>query len=29
MKDLEHARAVRNRIVECFERASYPDSTEE
>ena len=29
LKDLEHARAIRNRILECFERASYPNATPE
>ena len=29
MKDLEHARAVRNRVVRCFEEASLPTKTEE
>jgi NADH dehydrogenase FAD-containing subunit len=25
LKQLEHARAIRNRLIECFERASLPD----
>lgn len=29
LKDLSHARAIRNRILECFERASYPDTSKE
>lgn len=28
LKQLEHARAIRNRIIECFERASSPFITE-
>lgn len=29
LKDLAHARAIRGRILECFERASYPGVTQE
>jgi NADH dehydrogenase FAD-containing subunit len=29
LKQLQHARAIRNRIIECFERASSPFITEE
>ena len=29
LKDLQHARSIRNRILECFERASYPNATKE
>jgi len=29
LKQLEHARAIRNRIIECFERAGSPLVTEE
>ena len=29
MKDLGHARAVRNRIVKCFEMASLPNASED
>ena len=29
MKDLEHARAIRNRVVRCFEEASLPTKSEE
>ena len=29
LKQLEHARAIRNRLVECFERATTPDISEE
>ncbi len=29
LKQLEHARAIRNRIIECFERASSPFVLEE
>ena len=29
LKDLEDARNIRNRILECFERASYPDTSAE
>jgi len=28
LKQLEHARSIRNRIIECFERASSPTVTE-
>merc|ERR1712004_775341 len=28
LKQLEHARAIRNRIIECFERASSPSVSE-
>lgn len=28
LKDLWDARQIRNRILECFERASYPNTTE-
>mmetsp|Transcript_26495 Transcript_26495/g.82764 ORF Transcript_26495/g.82764 Transcript_26495/m.82764 type:complete len:420 (-) Transcript_26495:131-1390(-) len=29
LKQLSHARAIRNRIVECFERAGYPSASED
>jgi NADH dehydrogenase/NADH:ubiquinone reductase (non-electrogenic) len=29
LKHLHHARQIRNRILECFERAAYPDTSEE
>ena len=29
LKDLEHARGIRNKILENFERAAYPDCSEE
>ena len=29
MKELRHARDVRNRVVECFEMASLPNRTDE
>ncbi len=29
LKQLQHARAIRNRVIECFERASSPFITEE
>merc|ERR1719369_689336 len=29
LKQLEHARSIRNRIIECFERASSPTVTQE
>ena len=29
LKQLQHARAIRNRIIECFERADLPDTTPE
>ena len=28
LKQLQHARAIRNRIIECFERASEPSCSE-
>ena len=28
MKQLSDARAIRSRIIECFERASYPGTTQ-
>lgn len=29
LKELSHARGIRQRVVECFERAGYPDASEE
>ena len=29
LKSLEHARAIRHRILECFERASFPETSPE
>ncbi len=29
LKQLEHSRAIRNRLIECFERASSPSCTDE
>lgn len=29
LKELSHARAIRSRIIECFERASFPNTTED
>jgi NADH dehydrogenase FAD-containing subunit len=29
LKQLEHSRAIRNRLIECFERASSPSCSEE
>ena len=28
LKQLDHARAIRNRLLECFERASVPQKSE-
>jgi NADH dehydrogenase FAD-containing subunit len=29
LKHLHHARQIRNRILECFERAAYPDTSDQ